>query len=148
MKKLIIFDWGRTLFDNESNALFPETKSLLAYLTPKHVLAIVSLAPDGDFERRWRVIRGEGIEPHFGSILFTATDKNALYPMTLAKLGMATHETTIVDDRMVRGIAWGNRNGATTIWFQNGKFAHELPNEITGTPTHTIHALDELYSFL
>ena len=148
MTKLIIFDWGRTLFDNDNNMLFPETKELVAHLAKNYTLAIVSLAKDGDFERRWRVIRNENLEPHFASILFTAGDKDALYAETLTELAVAPQDTTIVDDRTLRGIAWGNKNGARTIWVKKGKFADELPNETTGEPTHTIRRLDELYSIL
>ncbi len=148
MKKLIIFDWGRTLYDNDANALFPETIRLLQYLAPKYTLAIVSLALDGDFERRQKIMREHDLERYFASILFTATDKDALYAKTLGQLGIAPQETVIVDDRMVRGIAWGNHHGTTTIWLQKGKFAEELPNETTGQPTHIIHNLAELYSIL
>ena len=65
-------------------------------------------------------------------------DKDALYEGLVAKRGLNLVETAVVDDRVIRGIAWGNRNGATTVWFQNGKFGEELPNTETGDPTHLI----------
>ena len=149
MTKLIIFDWGRTLFDNDANALFPETKGLLAHLASKYTLAIVSIAKPEDIERREHVIDEHSLRPLLASIMFVGSnEKDAAYAKTLQQLGVAPQETVIVDDRVVRGIAWGNHHGATTIWLQKGKFADELPNETTGEPTHTIHELRELYAIL
>lgn len=56
----------------------------------------------------------------------------------MAKYNLNFGETAVVDDRIVRDIAWGNRSGATTVWFQNGEFANELPTPETGNPTHLI----------
>ena len=149
MKKLIIFDWGRTLFDNETNALFPETKDLLAYLAVNYTLAIVSIAKAESIEHRERVIDEHSLRALFASIMFVGADaKYTAYERTLKELGYAAEQTIVLDDRTIRGIAWGNRNCATTIWLQNGKFANELPNETTGEPTHTIHKLGELYVIL
>ena len=149
MTKLIVFDWGRTLFDNDANALFPDTKELLAHLAMKYTLTIVSISKPEHIEHRERVINEHSLRPVFASIMFVGSnEKDAAYAKTLQQLGVAPQETVIVDDRVVRGIAWGNRNGGTTIWLKKGKFGNELPNEKTGTPTHTIHELKELYKLI
>jgi FMN phosphatase YigB (HAD superfamily) len=148
MDKVIIFDWGRTLYDNPNERLFPETREVLEYLKGKYRLAIVSLAKDRDFERRRQIIETEKLAGYFVSILFTATDKDRLYEKTLEMLGVNPSAVTVVDDRTIRGIQWGNRRGATTIRFRNGKFANDPINEETGTPTHTITNLGELIGIL
>jgi len=41
-----------------------------------------------------------------------------------------------------------SERGATTVWFQNGKFADLVPNDETGDPDFTIHSLSELPKIL
>lgn len=146
--KAIIFDWGRTIYDTENHRLFPEVKSILEYLHTKYKLALVSLVKTGTIDERWQVIETNDLKKYFTSILFTETDKDTLYHETLAKLNLGRGEICIVDDRTIRGIAWGNKLGAMTIWLKKGKFANELPNEETGAPTYIIHELNELLTIL
>lgn len=146
--KAIVFDWGRTLYDNEQEELFPEARAVLDALSKKFRLAIVSLATDGDMARRWDVLRRTQIEAHFESILFATGDKDGLYVTTLSRMGLAPEEVAIVDDRVIRGIRWGNQHGATTIWFRRGKFRDELPSSETGAPDLIIGNLTELLQFL
>jgi FMN phosphatase YigB (HAD superfamily) len=147
--KLFIFDWGRTLYDVDAGFLFPETKTVLEELkTRGYVLAVVSLAsagPSAIVERK-RVIEDEQLSQYFTSIKFDVEDKDRMYADTLRELEIPAVETVIVDDRMVRGIQWGNANSCTTVWLQKGKFADELPDNQTGTPTHTITSIGELLS--
>jgi|SRR3989344_9235800 len=136
----IIFDWGRTIYDPETEALFAGVKEMLPKLAEKYTLYIVSLATKGEDEikKRRKMIKDLGVEGYFEDIFFAPEDKDALYEGLVAKRGLNLVETAVVDDRVIRGIAWGNRNGATTVWFQNGKFGEELPNTETGDPTHLI----------
>ncbi|MEK7551070.1 MAG: HAD hydrolase-like protein [Patescibacteria group bacterium] len=144
MIKGIIFDWGRTLYDNEKEFLFSETKDVLDYLSKKYNLAIVSLATDGNFEKRWKIIKNYDLEKYFKSILFTQDNKDKLYIETLKKMNLNPKEIIIIDDRVIRGIAWGNKRGAKTIWIKKGKFSNELPTKVTGIPTYTITNLKDL----
>lgn len=68
--------------------------------------------------------------------------------LTLARLGLKVEDVAIVDDRVKRGITWGNQHGAITIWLRKGKFMLELPDDDSGKPTHTINDLTELCSIL
>jgi len=52
MIKAVIFDWGRTLYDNENNDLFPDAKEILEYLSKKYKLAIVSMANSEEAQKR------------------------------------------------------------------------------------------------
>lgn len=144
MMKGIIFDWGRTLYDNDNESLFSETKDVLGYLSKKYNLAIVSLATDGNFDKRWQIIKNHDLEKYFKSILFTQDNKDKLYTDTLEKMKLKPNEVVIVDDYVIRGIAWGNKHGAKTVWIKKGKFSNELPNKITGFPTYTIDSLKQL----
>ncbi len=148
MKKLIIFDWGRTLYNPETKDIFGETIPTLDYLKPKYRLAIVSLVVNGDIESRREILNKNKLEKYFELISFTTEDKDALYKETLRKLGVDAKEAIIVDDRVIRGIKWGNQNATTTIWLQKGKFENELPDAETGTPTFTIKNLREIKTIL
>lgn len=148
MISLIIFDWGRTLYENEKEKLFPETIDLLRSLSKKYKLAIVSLVTDGDFEKREKILRENNLNQYFSSILFTKTDKDKLYDRTLLNLNVEPQNVVIVDDRVIRGIRWGNKRGAKTIWLKNGKFSNDLPTEETGQPTNTITSLKDLQGVL
>ncbi|WP_149404024.1 HAD hydrolase-like protein, partial [Dictyobacter arantiisoli] len=85
-----------------------------------------------------------GIEPYFRLIRFSQKDKDHLYESVLSELALNPFEVAIVDDRVIRGIRWGNKRGATTVWLKKGKFSHEEPSEDTGIPTYTIQNIEEL----
>lgn len=144
--KAIMFDWGRTLYDSENQALFPETERVLQLFSTLYLLIIVSLTSDGNIEKRMQLLRACGIEKYFTAIYFAQKDKDALYVTALSHLGLPAEEVAIVDDRVVRGIRWGNACGATTIWLRRGKFMDEKPNEETGEPTYIISNLEEVCS--
>jgi FMN phosphatase YigB (HAD superfamily) len=149
--KLIIFDWGGTLYDPETTALFPETKPVLEALHAQgFTLAIVALATKGKamIEEQQRIIEQEKLTPFFASIKFDVDNKEQMYFDTIQELSISPHETMIVDDRVMRGIVWGNTHGCTTVWVKHGKFADELPTRKTGEPDHTIASLSELQSIL
>jgi FMN phosphatase YigB (HAD superfamily) len=141
MIRAIIFDWGRTLYDSEGEALFPGVPEMLANLSHRYMLAIVSLV-SGDYDvrvaQRGAVLRDADLERYFAAIRFVPSDKDRAYEEAMAAPGVRPDELAIVDDRALRGIAWGNRHGATTIWLRRGRFAAELPDATTGAPTHTI----------
>lgn len=151
MIKAIIFDWGRTLYDSEQGGFAAGMPDLLPTLALRYKLAIVSLV-SGEYERRLierqQMLRDNGIESCFAAVRFVAADKDGAYVETLAELGVRAQDVAIVDDRVRRGIAWGNRHGALTIWLRRGRFAAELPDEVTGQPTYTIGELHELARIL
>ena len=147
----VIFDWGRTLYDPDAGALFADAAPVVFTLAATYRLAIVSLV-SGDYQARvadrYAVLRAQGIERHFAAILFGRADKDHLYRQALVALGLPAPRVAVVDDRLVRGIAWGNRHGAVTVWFRNGTFRDELPDAATGTPTYTIGRLREVGAVL
>lgn len=146
--KAIIFDWGRTLYDSENQALFPGTEKVLQFLSKLYLLVIVSLASDGNIEKRIQILRECRIEKYFAAVYFAQNDKDSLYAIALSRLLLTPREVVIVDDRTIRGIKWGNAHGATTIWLRRGKFMNEEPSKETGPPTYVISTLEEVCSLL
>lgn len=146
--KTIIFDWGRTLHDPESNSLFNGVRELLERLSKDYALALVSLAKSDDPETRRRKIEESGIAKYFKSILVGGEDKNEMYEKVLTILNNEPKDLIVVDDRVFQGIAWGNQKGAMTVWLRNRKFADELPTQETGNPTYTINDIKELVAII
>jgi FMN phosphatase YigB (HAD superfamily) len=142
--KLIIFDWGGTLHDPVAKELFPGTIEVLKKLAENYELALVSLAKSQPYAERLRKIEESGIVPYLKKVLVDEEDKDGLYEKLLKDFDLRPENVAIVDDRTIRGIAWGNKHSAMTIWIKRGKFANELPNETTGNPTHIINNLSEL----
>lgn len=142
--KAIIFDWGRTLHDPETDALFEGVSEMVQKLSKQFNLALVSLAKSDSPPARKKKIEKSGIAKYFKVILVGGEDKDEMYEHALTELGIAPSEVAIVDDRTVRGIAWGNRKGAVTVWVKRGKFAKELPDERTGNPMFTVSNTQEL----
>jgi FMN phosphatase YigB (HAD superfamily) len=142
--KFIIFDWGGTLHDPMAKELFPGTVEVLDKLSKAYTLALVSLAKSQPYAERMKSIEENGIVPYFKKILVDEEDKDDLYEKLVRDFNMKPENIAVVDDRTIRGIAWGNRRGTMTVWVKRGRFANELPNEITGEPTHTIEDLNEL----
>ncbi len=146
MIKAIIFDWGRTLYDSDRHSLYPHTEEVLAYFSSKYTLIIVSLASDGNISKRYSLLQDSGIAKYFTTVYFAERDKDYLYTIALEALNLKPQEVAIVDDRVVRGIRWGNQHGATTIWLRQEKFRHEEPDEETGVPTHCISKIEDMYT--
>jgi FMN phosphatase YigB (HAD superfamily) len=148
--KTVIFDWGRTLWDPDQGDFFPGAEELLNNFSTRYQLILVPLASKGEEEivRRRQILADRGFEKYFAEIVFVPSEKDEAYASVFRKYNFVPNEVVIVDDRMIRGIAWGNRVGAHTVWFQNGKFKDELPDKETGDPTHTITCLLDLKELL
>ena len=146
--KAIIFDWGRTLHDPETDTLFSGVLETVQNLSKNYSLALVSLAKSDSPEKRRKKIEESGVAEYFKLILVGEDNKNAMYEKVLTDLKVTPKEVVIVDDRIVRGVAWGNYKGAVTVWLRKGKFAEELPSQETGDPTFTINDITELNNLL
>lgn len=146
--KAVIFDWGRTLYDSETKKEFPEAEEILALCKKRgYRLAVVSLTSEhskADLEERTKQIETSPLRKYFEMVAVTDTDKDKSFDETVTKLNLPPEEIMIVDDRTVRGIKYGNLRGHPTVWLQQGKFANELPNDKTKSPTFAIHSLTEL----
>ena len=146
--KAIIFDWGRVLFDSEIKKEFPEAKRVLELCKARGyrlaTVSLVSVHANSTLEERIRIIETSPLRHFFEMTAVTDTDKDAILDEAVLKLNLPREEILIVDDRMFRGIKYGNLRGHPTVWLKKGKFADELPNNETKLPTHVIASLEEL----
>jgi FMN phosphatase YigB (HAD superfamily) len=150
--KAIIFDWGRTLFDSELKKEFSESEEVVSFCAKRGLkLAVASLVSEHSIvglEGRMKQIENSPLRKYFYYALVTDKDKDKILSELVEKLGFQSEKILIVDDRVVRGIKYGNKNGHPTVWLQRGKFENELPNDETGLPTFTIKTLPELKEIL
>jgi len=145
--KAIIFDWGRTIYDKDNERLFLETKEVLEYCAKKYTLAIVSLAIDDDIEGRFVKLDAYDIRKYFKFALFHASDKDSSFRNAIGNLNLKPEQILVVDDRIKRS-SWCIKRGCKVIWIQKGKFANELPDDITGFPHLTVKSLKEIINFI
>jgi FMN phosphatase YigB (HAD superfamily) len=148
--KAIFFDYGWTLNNPDLEALFPEVIQVLEQLKPKYKLALISLAKSQDTNERRETIKARGLEPFFNYILIGQEDKDEMYEQVLNELNLLPQQVAIVDDRVIRGITWGNKREATTIWLKRpeGKWSHQEPSEESGAPDFIIEDLIGLIPIL
>jgi FMN phosphatase YigB (HAD superfamily) len=145
--KAIIFDWGRTLFDVDANKEYSDAKEILSYLKQKdYKICIASLVrANTTIKERKQQIETSSFYKYIDLVeLSDSKEKDEMFNNIIQKLNIPKEEILLVDDRVVKSIKYGNKNGHPTVWFQNGLFANELPNEDTGNPTFIIHSLFEL----
>lgn len=140
----VIFDWGHTLHDPRKQELRPDAMRVLQHLSIRYQLAIVSLASQGNVTERHTLVRQHQIERYFHLILFAQSDKDTLYHQAITRLALSANQVAIVDDRVIRGIRWGNIHGATTVWLRSGAYEAESPTFETGSPSYIIETLTEL----
>ena len=146
--KVIIFDWGRTLHDPETERLFAGVAELVPELAKYYSLVLVSLAKSDSPEERRRKIEESGIAENFKLILVGEEGKDKMCEKALTYLGVSPQQVMVVDDRVRRGITWGNHRGATTVWLKKGKFAQEPPTQESGGPSFIISDIAELRNIL
>lgn len=150
--KAIIFDWGRTLFDSLTKEEFPEAMEVLVYCKEKGYrmacASLVSAQANATLTERIAQIENSNLRSFFEFIRVTDKDKDMILDEMVSLFNLPRQEILIVDDRMIRGIKYGNLSGHPTIWLQKGKFADELPNEETKNPTHIINSLKELKNII
>jgi FMN phosphatase YigB (HAD superfamily) len=147
--KAIIFDWGRTLFDSETKKEFPDAEQILTLCMGRgYKLAVASLVNVITQKERMEQIEGSPLRKFFEIVAVTDGDKDEILDEIVLKLNLPRSEILIIDDRIIRGIKYGNLRGHPTAWLQKGKFANELPDSETKLPSFTIHSLDELANII
>ncbi len=140
--KAVILDFNRTLFDPDTNQLFPESFSLLQELKNKNFdLALISIGAEN---------REEQIKPisSFFKIIKIVKEKNAKdFLEIVQELKSSPQEFLVIGDRVRGEIKIGNSLGMKTIWIRWGKFSSELPL-LGEEPDLTLNNLSELITFL
>ncbi len=149
--KAIIFDWGRTLFDVDTKKEISDSEDVLSYCKQKgYKICVASLVrADTTIEERENQIKALPLGKYIDTFeVSDEKEKDRILERLIKKLNLQKEEILFVDDRVVKSIKYGNKNGYPTIWLKKGPFANELPNLETGTPTFTIETLSDLKNII
>jgi len=146
--KGIIFDWIGTLAINSKDGLFPYSERVVSELSKRNYrMSLVSIAGFG-IDKRFEEIKRSGLTKYFNFVVVDDAKTPGQYMECMFRMGTTSDQTSVVDDRTVRGIKIGNELGCKTYWIRNGKYAHETPNAETGEPTRIINSVEDLLEIL
>lgn len=141
MSRAVIFDFNRTLYDPESDALYEGVLAMLDELRTMRRLILYSKKEGGREDLLTRL----GIEAHFEAAYFVDSKTADSVRDILARHELATDECIIVGDVITSELAAGREVGLETVWLRHGKFANLFrPFE----PTHTTTTIAELRALL
>lgn len=115
----IIFDYNRTLFNPETDALYPGVLTLLATLSERHELCLVS---KNEPTRKGR-LKEFGIEKYFKAIAFVDEKSKQIFQ----EIAGNEENVLVVGDSISSEIKVGNQLGFRTIRVLTGKFATQIP---------------------
>jgi len=143
MIKLIIFDYGGTIYNPQADQLYFGTKKLLQTLRDANFkLVLVSIA--GDKNKRLNDFKRFHLENYFEIMKVAADNKLKIFVDILKKFNISPKQCLVVGDYIQSEIKEGNKIGATTIWIKNGEFPNILPLTKQEKPDHKIESLTEL----
>ncbi|MFH2018411.1 MAG: HAD hydrolase-like protein [bacterium] len=135
MSQLIIFDWNRTLFDPDAQAVYPEASVLLGALK-NNTIVLISRGVSSDP----RLFLGRmGLIDVFSEIIVTKKKTTQLFRRI--KIKNSATSFWVIGDKLDSEIACGNRAGFTTIRVRQGKFAETLPNTPDEQPCFEVGSL-------
>ncbi len=140
--KAIIFDFNRTLFNPETDTLMPFAKEILEHCIQSYDCYLISY----DEGNRKSLLDDLGISRFFKKIALVSKKTRAHFEEIIKPFRYDA--VYVVGDRIKGEIALGNELHYTTIWYQNGKFATQLPQETYEHPRHTITSLQELIAII
>ena len=152
MKKIIIFDFNRTIYNPEAGTLFPEVGKVMNSLLKKEyqlfLLSHIGTSSKKAKERK-KIIYDLGLEKYFQENIILTRNKSAEdFEKILAKSGVLAKSSFVVGDRVRKEIAFANTLGCRTIWLKKGRFAVETPRDKKEKPKHTVENLEEILEIL
>src|SRR3989344_4974661 len=141
MKKIIIFDFNRTIYDPDNNCLISGAKFVLRTLLRRGFsLYLISRAE----KSRKQLIKNLGIGKYFSRIIIAKEKSRRDFERITAPMAVCRSSSFVVGDRVRKEICIGNLLGLQTIWLKSGKFADEKPREKNEKPAHIVSFLREI----
>jgi len=138
--KAIVFDFNHTLYDPDSDSLVPGVLQVLKKLSSDFILILYCKAGEGRDKR----VSELGLKDFFKKIIFVENKTSQDLISLAEEFNLKTEDFVVVGDRIKSELAAGKGAGCKTIWFKNGKFAEEIPEQPTEFPDHTIFNLEEV----
>ena len=148
--KGIIFDFNWTMYDPNAGGPSEGVVELLERLDGKYSMCVFSCTISGisEAERR-KQIDSMGVMPYLDFAEVIPTEKGDKdFRRCMEKMGIKPEETLVVGDRIASEISIGNRLGATTVRYRNGKYADMEPETDVQKPDYEIKHFKELDAIL
>lgn len=143
MKKSLVIDFMRTLYDPMTSQLYPGVKALLAEMHGERRMILYSRQQ----RSRNGLIEELGIDECFEATYFVEEKTPENLKGILDKHEIDPHTCIVIGDMVTAELRAGCVLGAKTIWFNQGIFAEST----TGTglvPDHTVASIPELHKLL
>lgn len=139
MQKAVIFDYNRTIFNPDTEQLMPDALAVLKRLQQEAIpLFLVAKGT----EEREKQIETLGLLPFFRTVTVNESKSADDYRACIDHCAPNT-QFFAVGDRVKEEITHANSCGMITIWFQNGKFAEEQPQDESQMPQFIVKSLPE-----
>jgi len=136
----IIFDYNRTIFNPDTDKLYPGVLGLLSKLSSKHELFLISRAEPG----RKNKIEKLNIKRYFKKIIFVAEKSQKIFK----KITGNEKEIIVVGDSIKDEIRIGNQLGFLTVRLKKGKFSLEIPRNKNEIPNFEISSINQLKNII
>lgn len=132
----IILDYNRTIFNPETDDLYPDVLDLLIKISKNHELFLISR---NEPQRRER-LKDFNIANYFEQIFFVDNKSQEVFE----GIARGSKDVFVVGDSIGDEIKIGNQLGLITIRIKQGKFADDTPKEIDEQAKFEITNISEL----
>lgn len=145
MKKIIIFDFNRTLYDPDNNCLIYGARFVLRTLIRRGFLLYLVSRRE---KSRKELIENLGLEKYFSQVVIAKEKSKKDFQRITTGVAINLNLSFVVGDRVREEICIGNSLGMRTVWVMAGKFAHEKPKKKIEQPTYTVPTLRDVLSVI
>jgi len=132
-------------YRHELERPYPETVSVLKFLSSRYRLGVIANQSDGLRER----LDAWGLLPYFSTFIsswdwqITKPDIR-LFQAALDESGCTAHEAVMVGDRLDNDVLPAKSLGMHTVWIRQGFGRLQTPESEAEAPDHEIDSLSEL----
>lgn len=144
MKKTLILDFMRTLYDPMTSALYSGVKAFLSEMKEERRLILYSRQQ----RSRDGLIEELGIEGCFEATYFVEAKTAANLRGILDRHNLHPAECIVVGDMIEAELSAGQELGTKTIWFNQGMFASVAPTTASCVPDYSVGSISELHQLL
>lgn len=138
----ILIDFNRTIFDPNTNRLYPRAVEILKYLAQSYDLYLISKMESDRMEK----LEVLGIKDLFVKAYFVEEKTEKLFEEILQTYDKK--HSYVIGDVVKNEISIGIKIKTNTIWVRQGKFKDiELPSWHE-KPTHIIKELEEIKNII
>lgn len=137
MKKVIIFDFNRTIYNPENKELISGAFNVLTKIHSDKNNRLYLISRNEGKEKREMILEQFGIKKYFKEIVFVDKKSVQLFKRIIKLEKVEKEQVYVIGDYLHEEIRYGNRCGVNTIWFRNGKFRNmkeecreDKPNKI------------------